>query len=79
MLLEALIGRAVTGKGRHIEVSPYHAIADWMIVPYLQRRYGGKTRKRQGLQPMEVFPTQTSTAPSSMQNSDAPARHRKTG
>jgi len=73
------MGRAVTGKGRHIEVSPYHAIADGTNVPYLQHRYGGKTPKRQGLQPMEVFPTQTSTAPSSVQSSNASARHRKTG
>ena len=48
-ILEALIGRAQTGKGRAIEVSMFQAMADWLNVPYLQHRYGGKTPKRQGL------------------------------
>lgn len=55
-ILEALIGRAVNGKGRHIEVSLYHAMADWMNVPYLQHRYGGKTPRRQGLQHPTIAP-----------------------
>lgn len=38
-ILEALIGRAATGKGRHIEVSLYHAMADWMNVPMVSRRH----------------------------------------
>ena len=55
-ILEALIGRAFSGKGRHIEVSLYHAMADWMNVPYLQHRYGGKTPQRQGLQHPTIAP-----------------------
>ncbi|WAP66886.1 CaiB/BaiF CoA transferase family protein [Jiella pelagia] len=55
-ILEALIGRAASGKGRHIEVSLYHAMADWMNVPYLQHRYGGKTPQRQGLQHPTIAP-----------------------
>ena len=55
-ILEALIGRAFSGNGRHIEVSLYHAMADWMNVPYLQHRYGGKTPQRQGLQHPTIAP-----------------------
>lgn len=55
-ILEALIGRATTGEGRQIEVSLYHAMADWMNVPYLQHRYGHRTPKRQGLQHPTIAP-----------------------
>lgn len=55
-ILEALIGRAFNGKGRHVEVSLYHAMADWMNVPYLQHRYGGKTPQRQGLRHPTIAP-----------------------
>jgi crotonobetainyl-CoA:carnitine CoA-transferase CaiB-like acyl-CoA transferase len=52
-VLEALIGRDRTGKGRHVAVSLFHALGDWMNVPYLQFAYGGKTLERNGL----VHPT----------------------
>ncbi|WP_198174164.1 CaiB/BaiF CoA transferase family protein [Mesorhizobium xinjiangense] len=55
-ILEALIGRATTGEGRHIEVSLFHAMADWMNVPYIQHRYGGKTPTRQGLHHPTIAP-----------------------
>lgn len=55
-ILEALIGRGITGEGRIIEVSLYHAMADWMNVPYLQHRYGGKTPGRQGLRHPTIAP-----------------------
>lgn len=55
-ILEALIGRGVTGKGRHIEVSMYQAMAEWLNVPYLQHRYGGKTPARQGLMHPTIAP-----------------------
>jgi len=60
-VLEALIHRQATGKGRHVAVSLFHALADWMNVPYLQHAYGGKTPARQGLShptiaPYGVFP-----------------------
>src|SRR5690606_4316765 len=48
-VLQALIGRERTGEGRHIAVSLYHALADWMNVPYLQFAYGGKVPPRAGL------------------------------
>ncbi len=55
-ILQALIGRARTGKGRAIEVSLFHATADWMNVPYLQHRYGGHTPARCGLAHPTIAP-----------------------
>ncbi|MBW3098961.1 CaiB/BaiF CoA transferase family protein [Pseudohoeflea coraliihabitans] len=55
-ILEALIGRAASGEGRHIEVSLFHAMADWLNVPYLQYRYGGKPPQRQGLRHPTIAP-----------------------
>ena len=55
-ILQALYSREKTGKGRAIEVSLYHAMADWMNVPYLQTRYGGKPPKRLGLKHPSIAP-----------------------
>ncbi len=55
-ILQALIGRGRTGEGRAIEVSLYHAMADWMNVPYLQHRYGGHTPARAGLSHPTIAP-----------------------
>ena len=55
-VLQALVGRARTGTGRHIDVSLFHALADWMNVPYLQYVYGGKTPERQGLNHPTIAP-----------------------
>ena len=52
-VLQALLARERTGQGRHLAVSLFHALADWMNVPYLQYVYGGKTAPRSGL----VHPT----------------------
>ena len=55
-ILQALIGRNKTGEGRHIEVSLFSALADWMNVPYVQRHYGGKTISRPGLHHPTIAP-----------------------
>lgn len=55
-LLEALIARGISGKGRHISVSLFHALADWMNVPYLQYAYGGKVPERRGLSHPTIAP-----------------------
>jgi len=55
-ILQALIGRSVTGQGRHIAVSLYHALADWMNVPYLQYAYGHITPPRSGLNHPTIAP-----------------------
>ncbi|SIT00305.1 Crotonobetainyl-CoA:carnitine CoA-transferase CaiB [Roseivivax lentus] len=55
-ILQALFARERTGKGRAIEVSLFHAMADWMNVPYLQTRYGGKPPARVGLKHPTIAP-----------------------
>ena len=55
-VLQALIGRGITGRGRHVAVSLYHALADWMNVPYLQYVYGGKVPSRSGLNHPTIAP-----------------------
>jgi len=55
-VLEALIGRGITGTGRHVEVSLFHALADWMNVPYLQYAYGDKLPARAGLSHPTIAP-----------------------
>lgn len=55
-ILQALFARERTGRGRIIQVSLYHSLADWMNVPYLQHRYGGKTPPRSGLHHPTIAP-----------------------
>ncbi|MDH3661265.1 MAG: CoA transferase [Alphaproteobacteria bacterium] len=55
-ILQALFARERSGRGRSIEVSLFHAMADWMNVPYLQYRYGDKAPTRQGLKHPTVAP-----------------------
>ncbi|MEE9375043.1 MAG: CaiB/BaiF CoA-transferase family protein [Rhizobiaceae bacterium] len=55
-ILQALYGREKTGKGRAIAISLFHAMADWMNVPMMQHRYGGKTPKRLGLNHPTIAP-----------------------
>jgi crotonobetainyl-CoA:carnitine CoA-transferase CaiB-like acyl-CoA transferase len=55
-ILQALLARTRTGKGRAIEVSLFHALADWMNVPYLQARYGGAAPPRVGVRHPSIAP-----------------------
>jgi len=55
-VLQALIGRARTGEGRHISASLFHSLADWMNVPYLQFAYGGRSPERNGLSHPTIAP-----------------------
>lgn len=55
-ILQSLLARHKTGRGRVIEVSLFHAIADWMNVPYLQTRYGGKPPGRVGVRHPTIAP-----------------------
>jgi itaconate CoA-transferase len=56
MVLEALIERGVTDKGRVIEVAMFDSIADWMSVPMLHLKYGGRTTGRHGLSHASIYP-----------------------
>ena len=55
-ILQALYARTKSKQGRGIEVSLFHALSDWMNVPYLQHIYGGKQIKRAGLHHVSIAP-----------------------
>lgn len=55
-ILQSLIARGRTGRGRAVEVSLFHTMADWMNVPYLQTRYGGKAPPRLGMRHPTIAP-----------------------
>lgn len=55
-VLQALFAREKTGEGRHIALSLFHALSDWMNVPYLQYVYGGKVPPRAGLSHPTIAP-----------------------
>jgi itaconate CoA-transferase len=55
-VLEALIGRSITGQGRKLEVSLFDGMADWMNVPLLYFEGTGKAPKRVGLAHPSICP-----------------------
>jgi len=55
-VLEALLSRAITGKGRGISVSLFDAMADWMTVPLLQYEGTGRNPPRIGLAHPSICP-----------------------
>ena len=55
-ILEALLSRARSGQGCHIQLSLFDTIADYMNVPYLTRRYGGREPARLGLAHPSIAP-----------------------
>ncbi|KUL94406.1 carnitine dehydratase [Bosea sp. WAO] len=55
-ILEALLRRARTGQGSHIQLSLFDTIADLMNVPYLTRRYGGIEPPKLGLAHPSIAP-----------------------
>ncbi|MCB1470868.1 MAG: CoA transferase, partial [Rhizobiaceae bacterium] len=55
-ILEALFARERTGRGRHIQLSLFDTLAEFMNVPYLTHRYGGKEPPRIGLAHPSIAP-----------------------
>ena len=55
-VLEALVERSITGKGKAIKLSLFDALADWMTVPLLHQEYGGKAPERTGLSHPSIAP-----------------------
>lgn len=55
-ILEALLERARTGRGKTIKVSLFDAMADWMTVPLLYQEHTGKAPPRVGLAHPSVQP-----------------------
>ena len=54
-ILEALIGRGISGKGSHISVSMFDVMADWLTVPLLNHE-GGMTPRRIGMAHPSIAP-----------------------
>ncbi|EWY36240.1 carnitine dehydratase [Skermanella stibiiresistens SB22] len=54
-ILEALIGRSVTGVGADIRLSMFDVMADWLTVPLLLQE-GGRPPKRIGLAHVSIAP-----------------------
>lgn len=54
-ILEALIGRGITGGGADIRISMFDVMADWLTVPLLNHE-GGKAPKRVGLAHPSIAP-----------------------
>jgi itaconate CoA-transferase len=55
-VLEALIGRGVTGRGRGLKVSLFDGMADWMNVPLLYFEGTGRAPQRLGLAHPSICP-----------------------
>lgn len=55
-VLEALLSRERTGRGSHLQLSLFDTTAEYMNVPYLARRYGGKEPARLGLAHPSIAP-----------------------
>lgn len=54
-ILEALIGRSITGEGADIRISMFDVMADWLTVPLLNHE-GGKSPQRVGLAHPSISP-----------------------
>ena len=55
-VLEALLARASTGRGREIRISLFDMMAEWMTVPLVQHEYGGGGPTRVGLRHPTIAP-----------------------
>jgi crotonobetainyl-CoA:carnitine CoA-transferase CaiB-like acyl-CoA transferase len=55
-ILEALIERGRTGRGKGVAVAMFDALADWMAVPLLHHDYGGRAPSRVGLSHPSIAP-----------------------
>lgn len=55
-VLEALLARGLTGRGRAIEIAMFDGMADWMSVPLLYQELQGRDTPRCGLSHAIIFP-----------------------
>ena len=55
-ILEALLARERTGRGRAIEISMFDSMADWMAVPLLHYEHLGRITPRTGLSHASIYP-----------------------
>lgn len=55
-VLEALLERGISGRGKGLQVSLFDSLADWMTVPLLHQQYGGAAPERVGLNHPSIAP-----------------------
>jgi len=55
-ILEALLARAKTGRGRIVEISMFDGMADWMAVPLMHYEHAGRETGRYGLAHASIYP-----------------------
>jgi crotonobetainyl-CoA:carnitine CoA-transferase CaiB-like acyl-CoA transferase len=55
-ILEALIERGITGRGKRIEIAMFDAMADWMAVPLLHAEQAGRETGRHGVAHASIYP-----------------------
>lgn len=55
-ILEALLERSITKRGKSIEISMFDCLADWMNVPLLHFEHMGKQTLRYGLAHAAIYP-----------------------
>jgi len=55
-ILEAVIQRNESSEGTGIKVSMFDSMADWMMVPFLHQKYGGKAPPRSGVYHAAIAP-----------------------
>lgn len=55
-ILEALLAREKTGRGRVIEIAMFDGMADWMAVPLLHYEHAGRETGRYGLAHASIYP-----------------------
>ncbi|MCC2097580.1 MAG: CoA transferase, partial [Hyphomicrobiales bacterium] len=55
-ILEALLAREKTRRGRVIEIAMFDGMADWMTVPLLHYEYAGRETGRHGLAHASIYP-----------------------
>lgn len=55
-ILEALIERARTGRGKQIEIAMFDSMAEWMTVPLLHFEHAGMETGRNGMSHASIYP-----------------------
>ena len=55
-ILEALIERGITGRGKQIEVAMFDSMAEWLSGPLLQFEHSGRDTARHGMEHAMIYP-----------------------
>lgn len=56
LILEAVLARQATGRGRQLEVAMFDSLAEWMTVPLLHYEQAGLATDRHGMDHATIYP-----------------------